>query len=169
MITQAELVKMFDYHHNGYLVRKYSGAGRSNKAGATVGNYGSKNLGHRNCRYISTKINGQHYSVHLLIYCYHHGVLPKQLDHANGNSLDNRIENLRLATNFENAQNRKKFVNNTSGVKNVSWHKAQQKWFVYIDVNKKRKNIGYFKDLEFAELVALEAREKYHGAFANLS
>jgi hypothetical protein len=51
----------------------------------------------------------------------------------------------------------------------VSWHKAQQKWFVYVDVNKKRKNIGYFKDFEFAELVAIEAREKYHGAFANLS
>jgi len=41
------------------------------------------------------------------------------------------------------------------------------KWFVYVDVNKKRNNIGYFEDIELAELVAIEAREKYHGAYAN--
>ena len=169
MITQTKLVELFDYHPDGYLSRKRSGAGRSNKAGAKVGNYGAKNLGQRNCRYISTKIKGKYYCLHRLIYCYHYGFMPEQLDHINGNSLDNRIENLRLATRFENAQNRKKFTNNTSGVKNVSWHKAQQKWFVYVDVNKKRKSIGYFEDLELAELVAIEAREKYHGAFANLS
>jgi hypothetical protein len=63
-------------------------------------------------------------------------------------------------------QNRKLFKNNTSGVKGVSWDKIHNKWSVYVGVNRKIKQIGYFEDLEFAELVSQEARLKYHGAFA---
>ncbi len=83
--------------------------------------------------------------------------------------MDNRIENLRLATASQNMMNRKKFKNNRSGVTGVSWHKKSERWFVYIDANKKRKNIGYFDDFELAELVAIEARDLYHGKFARLA
>jgi hypothetical protein len=38
---------------------------------------------------------------------------------------------------------------------------------VKINVNKNTKSLGTFKDLELAELVAMEARNKYHGNFAN--
>jgi hypothetical protein len=38
---------------------------------------------------------------------------------------------------------------------------------VDIMVDSKKKYIGVFDDLELAELVAMEARNKYHGAFAN--
>ena len=42
-------------------------------------------------------------------------------------------------------------------------------YFDYVDsgVNGKKKTIGYFDDIEFAELVAIEARNKYHMEFAN--
>lgn len=55
---------------------------------------------------------------------------------------------------------------NNTGIKNVSWEAAKQKFRVALQVNKVRKFFGYFDDLELAELVAVEARAKYHGAFA---
>lgn len=166
MITPEKLHQLFEYRDDGNLVRKVSGAGRSNKKGMVVGFFPKKIT--RSNRYVTTKINGQHYCVHKLIYMYHHGVMPDQLDHINGNSLDNRIENLRLATTSENAQNRKTFANNKSGCKGVTWHKRIKKWQVSVAVNKVQKHIGYFDDLEFAALVATEARDKYHGKFANI-
>jgi hypothetical protein len=38
---------------------------------------------------------------------------------------------------------------------------------VHIRINRKKKNLGYYADIELAELIAIEAREKYHGTFAN--
>jgi hypothetical protein len=52
------------------------------------------------------------------------------------------------------------------GVKGVNWNKSNKQWRVRVQVNKKRIHIGDFKDLELAELVAIEARNKYHGNFA---
>jgi uncharacterized protein YkuJ len=98
---------------------------------------------------------------------WHTGVMPEELDHINRNTLDNRIENLRVANKSQNACNRTVFANNTSGIKGVSWNARNKKWFVYVDVNKKRNNIGYFDDIDLAELVAIEAREKLHGVYAN--
>lgn len=166
-LTQDRARELFEYHEDGYLIRKISGAGPANKAGSKVGNYAAKNLGQRNARYISTKISGEHWCVHKLIFLWHHGHVPDQLDHINRDTLDNRIDNLRVATSEQNAQNRKLFSNSASGVKGVSWSKTNKAWFVYVNVNKKRKNIGYFKDPELAQLVAEEARDKYHGKYAN--
>lgn len=165
MVTQAQLWDLFDYCEKGYLVRKKSGQGPSNKAGSIVG-YIPK-FKTRNNRYVTTAINKQHYCVHKLIYMYHHGYMPEQLDHINRDTLDNRIENLREATSSENAQNRKLFANNSSGAKGVSWSERNKAWFVYVNVKKRRKNVGYFRDFELAHLVAIEAREKYHGAYTN--
>lgn len=162
MLTQAQLQAMFDYREDGKLIRKFS-TGRCGKAGSFVGSYGAKTLGTRANRYVSTKVRGESWQLHRLIFLYHHGYVPEQIDHINRDCLDNRIENLRPADSSLNAVNRKLFSNNTSGVRGVSWHKNTKKWFVYVDVNKKRRNIGYFNDLELAELVAIEARDKYHG------
>ena len=162
MLTQSQVKEMFDYREDGKLIRKVKVGGPSGAVGNVVGDHGSKTLGTRSKRYITTKVNGEHWCIHRLIFLHHHGYVPEQIDHINRNSLDNRIENLRPADSSLNAINRKLFSNSTSGVKGVSWHKYQKRWFVYVDVNKKRKNIGYFNDLELAELVANEARDKYH-------
>lgn len=161
-LTQEMVVEMFDYHADGKLTRRHSMMGNGNYAGRVIGTTPS---GTRDDRYSVTKVHGQHWCVHKLIYLYHHGVVPEQLDHINGEATDNRIENLRVATTAQNSCNRKLFSNNKSGCKGVSWHKKQSRWFVYVDANKKRKNIGYFDDLELADLVATEARNLYHGAF----
>ena len=51
-----------------------------------------------------------------------------QVDHKNRNRTDNRVENLRWATNGENNHNKLIQKHNTSGHKNISYHKTQHKW-----------------------------------------
>lgn len=116
--------------------------------------------------YQHTKINGKQYLLHRLIYMMFNGYFPKEIDHINGNRSDNHIENLRPAIGGQNQQNSKIRKDNKSGAKNVYWFKELKKWKVDIRFNGKRNYIGVFEDLELAELVAQEARDKYHGKFA---
>lgn len=129
------------------------------KTGQVAGNV-------RNNKYIYIKINKKLYSAHRLAWIYTYGYIPNVIDHINGNPSDNKIINLRECTFQENMCNRKINSNNKSGSKGVYWHKNIKKWAVSLQVNNKRKHIGYFDDLEFATFVAEEARDKYHKQFA---
>ena len=84
-----------------------------------------------------------------------------EVDHINGNRLDNRKSNLRIVTRQENMYNKSEYKNNTSGVKGVKWNKDRQKWQVQINHNKKRIHLGLYSDLEEAKQVRLQAEEKY--------
>ncbi len=84
-----------------------------------------------------------------------------------GDSLDNRIENLRPCENTENAWNSRISKANTSGVKGVSWNPLSSTWRVRVRANGRNMSLGCFDDFELAELVSIEARAKHHGAFAN--
>jgi hypothetical protein len=118
--------------------------------------------------YRGIEINNKSYKAHRLAWLYVYGEMPKNLiDHVDGNRSNNKISNLREATYQTNSANYKTPKTNKSGVKNVSWYKNLNKWVVSISVEKTKKTIGYFDDLEFAELVAVEARNKYRGEFAN--
>lgn len=112
-----------------------------------------------------TWLGGIH-KVHRLIFITVNGYLPKEIDHINGNRLDNRIENLREVTRSQNQYNKSRCRNNTSGYRGVSWHEKSKAWTVRIAVAGKPIRLGYFKDLELAGLVADEARSKYHGQHA---
>ena len=160
MITQFELKTVLDYNQDtGVFTWKVNKSKRT-KAGDVAG---WKDNG-----YVNISINGKSYKAHRLAWLYIYGQFPENLiDHINSNRSDNRICNLRKATYLENSQNYKTPKTNTSGIKNVSWYKNLKKWVVTIGVNGKKKTIGYFEDLEFAELVAIEAREKYHKEFVS--
>jgi hypothetical protein len=166
VITQEEVRRLFDYREDGALIRKVAVGGPAGQIGRAIGSITTGGAERPDKKYLITKIAGKHYCVHKLVYLWHHGQWPEQIDHINRDSLDNRIENMRASDACSNMQNRKLFKNNTSGVKGVSWDKIHNKWSVYVGVNRKIKQIGYFEDLEFAELVSQEARLKYHGAFA---
>lgn len=157
-VTQELLHKLFEYR-DGELYWKVS-RGRLAKVGDKAGWISKKG-------YLNTKINGKCYLNHRLIFLMHYGYLPEMLDHKDTNTLNNRIENLREATRSQNNRNVKLRKDNTSGIKGVSWFKKSKKWLAQVTINKKQVYLGLYEDLELAELVATEARNKYHGEFAN--
>ncbi len=91
----------------------------------------------------------------------------KLSDHRNGDTLDNRRFNLRVATNSKNAMNSRRFRNNTSGFKGVCRDRAR--WRATITVNYKRINIGWFATAPEAYVARCEALKKYHGEFARVA
>lgn len=157
MITQEYIKQLFSYSDGNlyWKVAKGSRAKVGDKAG-TLNNTG----------YIRIIINGKAYQAHRIIFLIHHNYLPEFIDHIDGNKVNNCVENLREATLLQNNCNQKLLKANTSGYKNVSWHKQLKKWQVTIKVNTKQRHMGIFDDLELAELVAIEARDKYHKEFA---
>lgn len=91
------------------------------------------------------------------------------IDHINGDGLDNRRENLRIATNSQNGMNQRIRSDNVSGYKGVSWNRALSKWRCQIRVQGKTKHLGYFTDpVEAASVYDREARS-LHGDFATLN
>lgn len=89
------------------------------------------------------KPTGSHQCVHM-----HRAILnaPRhlQVDHINGDGLDNTRQNLRLCTNQQNSQNQGIAGNNTSGFKGVSYNKANRKWVAYIKLDGRRIHLGSF-------------------------
>lgn len=69
----------------------------------------------------------------------------RQADHVLHNTLDNQRKNLRICTNQQNAMNQKTPLNKTSKHKGVSWYRSRKKWLAKIQINGKRKHLGYFK------------------------
>jgi hypothetical protein len=112
-------------------------------------------------------VNGTLYLKHRLIFMFYNGFMPSVVDHIDGNPLNNKIENLRAATTFQNQRNRPINKNNKSGHKNIVWLENQKKWRVRVISDKKIAFQQNFNNLELAQLVAIEARNKYHGEYAN--
>lgn len=90
-----------------------------------------------------------------------------QVDHINGNRLDNRRENLRLCSNTENQRNLTRLrPGKSSSHKGVSWYKKTQKWRAQITFSQKVILIGYFAtELEAARAYDAKAIELF-GEFA---
>ena len=94
----------------------------------------------------------------------------EQVDHIDRNTVDNRIENLRLATNAQNCANvGKRKGTYSSEYKGVCWHKRDKKWRAQIMVDGKQIHLGYFIDEMDAASAYDEAAMKYHGDFARLN
>jgi hypothetical protein len=90
------------------------------------------------------------------------------IDHKNGNGLDNRRANLRLATVAQNAWNAKK-RNPRSGYKGVWLAGDKNLWRAAIVCNGQRKHLGYFKDKRQAAKAYDKAAKILHGEFAVLN
>jgi len=149
-LSQEYLHSLFEYK-DGNLFWKSSGL----KAGSKKSN-----------GYTYVGISNNTYGIHRIIFMMFNGYIPNEVDHIDNDPSNNKIENLRESNFVTNQWNRSLQKNNTSGYKNVFWNKGMKKWQVQIRSSGKKMNVGYFYDIELADLVAQEARSKYHGNFA---
>lgn len=114
--------------------------------------------------YIQISIKSRPHRAHRLAFLFMTGEIPEYVDHINRVKDDNRWENLRSCTFSQNMCNRGIKRNNKTGVLGVTWCKSRSTWSVRVNYNKVRFE-RTFKDFELAELVASEARSKFHGDF----
>lgn len=117
--------------------------------------------------YKRVQVEGVLYLVHRVIYAMFKCDFPEKIDHVDNNKANNRIENLRPATQRTNMWNTKICSRNKSGVKGVSWCKQSNKWQVHIRTMEGNKFLGLFSSLSCAEQKIKEYREIHHGEFAN--
>ena len=104
MTTESveELRDTFDYHPDGYLIRKKNGKPCGRDANDKDG-------------YAQVSIGKRKFKAHRVIYAIVHGTMPAdEIDHINGDRADNRIENLRDVSRLENMHNSKNRKDNTS-------------------------------------------------------
>ena len=93
-----------------------------------------------------------------------------EVDHIDGNRLNNQRNNLRICNSGENKRNRGYRKDNKSGFKGVSWHKQRKKWIARIKVpNGKYKHLGLFQDKLSAAKAYNESAKIYHKDFAWLN
>ncbi len=119
--------------------------------------------GHKKkCGRMNIKIDGKPYLAHRLAWLYTHKEWPKKfLDHINGNTWDNRIENLRDVSNSINMQNQKRaHVTNHSGVLGVQ--RRGDKYAARITLNKQLVYLGMFDSKEEAGQAYLQAKRQMH-------
>ena len=123
------------------------------KSGDIAGNVTSKG-------YIRIKINSVSYKAHRLAWLYETDEDPGifEIDHINGDRLDNSFLNLRKTTSKQNNQNRK--------AKGICFRKKENKWQAQIRVDGKLKHLGLFKCPLLARLAYEDASVLYFNEFS---
>ena len=162
-ITQLELKTKLNYDcATGIFTWAYSrpGAKKYGIAGYSTTRKDGK-------RYVKIMVNRKLFFAHRLAFLYMTGRFPiNEIDHIDGNGLNNAWENLREATRVENLRNRRLSKNNSSGAVGVTWAKNVNKWQAQIQINGKHKFLGHFSDIKDA-IQAREIASKKHGFHHN--
>lgn len=157
MLSLEVLKFIFKYNPDGSFVR-------IGKLG-TSGSMGKKTFGTicKSSGYSKISINKKAYYFHRIVFFYHTGLMPKYVDHINGNRADNRIENLREATSQENAFNRTGL--NTQGIKGIWFSKSENTWRAQIKIGPKRIQLRNKNKEELIKTLK-NKRKELHGNFA---
>ena len=114
--------------------------------------------------YRQIHIDGKNYYAHRLAWLYVYGTMPSQMiDHIDGDKKNNKIENLRHVSDFENARNSAKKKGSASKYRGVCW--SHGSWVACIRVNGKLKTIVRSKREEHAAMMYDIASLQYHGEF----
>lgn len=155
MLTQKRLKELLEYNkYNGVFTRTVRTA-NSVHIGDTAGGISGDG-------YHYIRVDGKKYKSHRLAWLYIHGHWPKdQIDHINHDRVDNRIVNLREATNVDNHRNRGMNCNNTSGCTGVHWHRQSQKWQAQIRVEGRQIYLGLFGEKRVAIATRKQAEKQY--------
>lgn len=91
-----------------------------------------------------------------------------QIDHRDGNGLNNRRANLRPATHADNQLNKSVRSDSRSGLKGVAWNERDQIWRAEIMRGGKKKYLGNFKSAEDAHAAYIAVVDEFHGEFGRL-
>ena len=151
-ITTEYLQKIMTYDpESGLVVRimKQSWAGNwhpSHSVPKSITAYG----------YLQMNVGGRPYAAHRLIWCWVTGEFPEHdIDHIDGDRLNNRWANLRAVTRETNLRNTGIKSTNTSGVTGVSFARDRNAWHAYVGTGKGcRQSLGHFSTM----IEAVEAR-----------
>jgi hypothetical protein len=128
---------------------------KARRAGKPAGYKGNRG-------YIQIGIYGKLISAHRLAWCYVYGNMPDdQIDHIDGDPINNQISNIRAVTNAENSKNQKRYKNNSSGVVGVYWDKRGEKWMSKIKVDGNQIYLGLFDKIEDAAAARKSAELEY--------
>lgn len=111
--------------------------------------------------YAVTSLGGKKVQMHRIVLGTPAG---KFTDHINGNGLDNRRANLRLATISQNKANSGPYRNNKNGYRGVTWA-SKNRWRAKINVNNRRIDLGCFKTREEAARAYDQASDKWFGGY----
>lgn len=116
--------------------------------------------------YVQISIGGKNMRAHRLAWFIAYGQWPAgQIDHIDGNRLNNKINNLRAATSQQNNRNKRSRSDNASGYRGVSWDRCNKKWQAYIGVGNKNKSLGKFDRPEDAARAYQMAAAELFGDF----
>jgi hypothetical protein len=144
---------------------RHTGRGRGRKIAAAGDLAGSKTWN----GYWCIRLDGRCYMAHRLAWFYVNGEWPStSIDHVDMDRTNNRLVNLRLASNGENLRNRSLQRNNTSGHKGVTFDVGRGKWLAQISIDRRHIQLGRFDSIDGAVCAYRSAAVKYHGEFARL-
>lgn len=109
--------------------------------------------------YIRLDIFNRHYLAHRIAWFYYHGTWPDDIDHIDGNGLNNSIFNLRSVSRSSNLKNKRLYSKNKSGISGVTYLEKTDNYKVYIVVEGSRVYLGRHKTI-FDAACAKKAAEK---------
>lgn len=116
--------------------------------------------------YRASAISKRQFLAHRVAWAIFYNEWPSQnIDHINNNPEDNRIENLRQATQQENCWNKRVRSDSGCGYKGVGWNKKTKTWFARIQVGAHRKYLGSFESAEEAHKAYCQAAKEIYGQF----
>lgn len=121
--------------------------------------------------YVVVGLNGSMHGAHRIAFAIHYGKWPDlHIDHINGNRSDNRIKNLREASQSVNSQNRREVRKGKPlSYLGVRKNQGSKTFSASININGKDKWLGSYKTPELAHKAYMEAKAKHHkgiGAYA---
>lgn len=118
--------------------------------------------------YLAVCLDYKRYLLHRLAIFYVTSKWPAdEVDHIDGDRSNNAWVNLREATRCQNSYNHKKRVDNSSGVRGVSFRTDKGLWRASIQKDNKAIHIGYFPTIELAISARIDAAKLLFGEFAS--
>lgn len=159
LLTRDRLRELLDYDPQSGIFRWR----QERRGGVKAGDVAGCVHGAGKYRRWQIVIDRRHYKAHRLAWLYIHGTWPERIDHRNGNALDNRIGNLRVATQAENMAN-SVHPKGSTGLRGVSFYKNG--YMAQISHKGRSVYIGRYATAEEAHAAWREAATRLRGDFA---